>query len=181
MHFEVRTAGNPSAMIPAVRRVVEELDRNLPLYDVKTQTQQVDELLLQERLFAKLSSFFGALALLLASVGLYGILSYAVARRTSEIGVRMALGAQRGNIIGMVLRETMLLVLIGVAIGLPVALAATRLASSLISGLLFGLKATDPTTIALATLLMTAVALSAGYLLARRASRVDAMVALRYE
>ena len=170
MHFEVRTAGNPSAMIPAVRQVVEELDRNLPLYDVKTQTQQVDELLLQERLFAKLSSFFGALALLLACVGLYGILSYAVARRTSEIGIRMALGAQRANILGMVLRETLLLVVIGVAVGVPAALAASRLASSPMAGLLFGLKATDPVTIVFATVVMVAVAAIAGFLPARRAS-----------
>ncbi len=103
MHFEVRTAGAPQALIPDVRRAVAALDRKVPLYDVKTQTEQMDESLIQERLFAKLMSFFGGLALLLACVGLYGLMSYAVARRTGEIGIRMALGARRRNIIGMVL------------------------------------------------------------------------------
>jgi predicted permease len=163
MHFEVRTAGDPRALIPAVRQVIQRLDRNLPLYDTKTQSEQVDELLLQERLFARLSVFFGLLALLLACVGLYGLLSYAVLRRTSEIGVRMALGAKRRNILCMVLGET------------------ARLVSSQISGLLYGLKATDPGTILLATLLLSAIAAFAGFLPARRASRVDPMVALRYE
>ena len=121
------------------------------------------------------------MALALACIGLYGLLSYAVVRRTSEIGIRMALGAQRRDVFWMVLRETLVLVTIGVLLGIPAALVATRLASSLISGLLFGLKATDPLNITTATFLMIGVALLAGYLPARRASRVDPMVALRYE
>jgi len=181
MHYEVRTARNPKALIPDVRSAVASLDRNIPLFDLKTQTEQVDELLLQERLFAKLSSFFGLLALLLACVGLYGIMSYAVVRRTSEIGIRMALGAQRVDILGMVLRETLVLVTIGVALGIPASLMATRFAASVISDLLYGLKATDVTTVGIAVVLLVAVAALAGFLPARRASRIEPTVALRYE
>ena len=181
MNFEVRTATDPRAMILAVRRAVQDLDKDLPLYDVKTQNEQVDELLLQERMFAKLSSFFGLLALLLACVGIYGMLSYTVVRRTGEIGIRMALGAHRGDILSMVLRETLLLVSIGTAIGVPLAWAVARLASNQISGLLFGLKATDHVTILVSTLVMAGVALFAGFLPALKASRVDPTVALRYE
>jgi predicted permease len=181
MHFEVRTAGDPKALIPDVRRAVASLDRNIPLFDVKTQTHQIDELLSQERLFAKLSSFFGLLALVLACVGLYGIMSYAVVRRTAEIGMRMALGAQGRNILTMFFRETILLVTIGLALGIPASLLTTRLAASVISDLLYGLKATDITTIAIAAVVLTVVAAFAGFLPARRASHVDPLVALRYE
>jgi predicted permease len=177
MSFEVRTAGDPAGMVPAVRQIVQELDRNLPIFNVKTQSQQVDEALLQERQFARLSSFFGLLALILACIGLYGILSYAVARRTNEIGIRMALGAERRDVVWMVMRETLLLILIGVAIGLGGAFLST----GLISSMLFGLTATDPVTILFAALLMTGVAALAGYLPARRAALTDPIVALRYE
>jgi ABC-type antimicrobial peptide transport system permease subunit len=147
------------------------------LRSARTLEDQVNRTLTDERLIAKLLSFFGALALLLACVGLYGLMSYAVVRRTREIGIRMALGAQRAAMLRMVLRETMLLVGIGIALGVPVALAATRL----VEKYLFGLKPTDPATIMMAALLMLAVALLAGYLPARRASRTDPTVALRYE
>ena len=181
MYFELRTAMSPTALVPSVRASVASVDRNVPLFGITTETQQSDESLLQERLFAKLTSFFGLLALLLACVGLYGILSYAVARRTPEIGIRMALGAQQADVMRMILRETCLLVASGVAIGVPAALGATRLASSVISDLLYGLKTTDVPTITVAALLLIGVAVCAGFFPARRAARVDPMVALRYE
>ena len=130
-------------------------------------TAQVDESLTQERLIATLSGFFGGLALLLASIGLYGTMSYTVSRRTSEIGIRMALGAQHATVIWLVLRESLRLILVGMLAGLPVALLSMRLLSSL----LFGLKPADPATIGLAGVVMLAVAVTAGYIPARRASR----------
>jgi predicted permease len=176
-NVEVRTAGNPMSVVNAVRRTIQGLDRNVPMHDLMTETEQIDEATFQERLFARLSTFFALLALTLACVGLYGTLSYAVARRTNEIGIRMAIGAERSSIVRMVLGEALLLALIGIVIGIPTALAASRL----ISTMLYGLKPTDPFTLAAATLLMIGVAALAGHLPARRASRVDPIVALRYE
>jgi predicted permease len=173
----VRTEGDPKALLPALRRVVQALDKDLPVFDVQTFTEQVNRSLNQERLVATLSGFFGVLALLLACIGLYGVMSYAVARRTNEIGIRMALGARPANVVRLVMREVFLLVLLGAGIGLTAALGATRLVSTL----LFGLTPTDPLTITLATLLLIGVAGLAGYLPARRASRVDPIVALRSE
>jgi ABC-type antimicrobial peptide transport system permease subunit len=138
---------------------------------------QAASTIVKERLMATISTFFGALALLLAAIGLYGIMAYAVARRTTEIGIRMALGAKRSTVQWMVLRDTFLLVVIGIAIGIPAALSLTRFAKSL----LYGVEANDPLTIACAALLMVLIAAAAGYLPARRASRVDPMIALRYE
>ena len=175
--FIVRTSANPTAMATTIRDVVREVDGNLPIFDVKTQSQQADESLIQERLFATLSGFFGLLALLLACIGLYGVMSYGVERRTNEIGIRMALGATAPRVTGMVMRETMLVTGIGVIFGLGAALATTRL----ISALLFGLKPNDPVTVSFAVGLMIAVAAVAGYLPARRAARVDPLIALRYE
>jgi len=175
--FEVRTAGDAGAMAASIRDAVREVDSNLPLFDVKTQSQQAAESLMQERLFATLSSFFGVLAMLLACVGLYGVMSYGVTRRTNEIGIRMALGATSPRVMRMVMRETMLMVGIGVTIGLGTAMAVTRL----IVTMLYGLAPTDPVTISIAVVLMIAVAAVAGYIPARRASRVDPMIALRYE
>jgi predicted permease len=177
MNFEVRTAGDAAAMAAAIRDAVREVDSNLPLFDVKTQTQQAAESLMQERLFATLSSFFGVLAMLLACVGLYGVMSYGVTRRTNEIGIRMALGATSPRVLSMVMRETMLVVGIGVVIGLGTAVAVTRL----IATMLYGLAPNDPVTITVAVVLMVTVAALAGYIPARRASRVDPMIALRYE
>ena len=181
MHFEVRTAGDAKALIPEVRKVVAGIDKRLPLFDVLTQEQQIDTLLLQERLFAKLTAAFGMLALALVCVGLYGIMSYALARRTSEIGIRMALGAQRGDILGMVLREVLALTGAGVVLGVAASYVTGRLAASAISGLLFGLKITDVSTIAVAVLVMAGVAIAAGFGPARRGSRIDPMTALREE
>jgi ABC-type antimicrobial peptide transport system permease subunit len=181
MHFEVRTAGDATALVPSIRKVVASIDSRLPLFDLRTQTEQIDELLLQERLFAKLTGFFGVLALILVCVGLYGMMSYAVGRRTNEIGIRMALGAQRVNILGIVLREALLLVSVGVALGIAGTLATARLAAAAVSGLLFGLKITDVSVIVFAAVILIAVATLASFLPAWRASRVDPMVAVRYE
>jgi predicted permease len=176
-HFEVRTAGDPLALVPAVRRAVRDLDPGVPLSDIKTQTQQIAEDLVQERLFARLSSFFGGLAVLLACIGLYGLLAYAVARRTGELGIRMALGAQRNDVLKLVMGETLFIVTLGVAIGVPAAFVATRFVRSM----LFGLDPTDPLTTIGAVFGMIVVGLLAGYLPARRAMKVDPLVALRYE
>jgi predicted permease len=181
MHFEVRTLGNANALIPEVRRVVASIDKRLPLFDVLTQEQQIDALLLQERLFAKLTAAFGILALVLVCVGLYGIMSYALARRTSEIGIRMALGAQRGDILSVVLREVLALTGIGVVLGVAASYVTAKLAASTVSGLLFGLKITDVSAMAIAALVLVGVAIMAGLGPARRASRIDPMVALREE
>jgi predicted permease len=175
--IEVRTVGNPSAMTEEIRQALKEINSNLVLRSVRTLEDQVNRTLTEERLIAKLLSFFGALALLLACVGLYGLMSYAVVRRTREIGIRLALGGQRAAMLRMILRETMLLVGIGIALGVPGALATTRL----VEKYLFGLRPTDPATIVMAALLMLAVATLAGYLPARRASRTDPTVALRNE
>ena len=177
IHFEVRTAADPLALVPSVRRVVRELDSNVPLSDVKTQTEQIAETIVQERLFAQLSSFFGALAVLLACIGLYGLMGYIVTRQTAEIGIRRALGAERIDIFRMVMRKVLVMIILGVCLGVPAALAVTRL----ISSYLYGLKATDPLTITSCSLLMLAIAALAGYLPARRAAKVDPLVALRYE
>jgi len=177
MNFEVRTAGDPMELVSAVRRVARDMDPNLALYRVQSEVEQINQAVFQERLFARLTTFFGLLAALLACVGVYGIMAFAATQRTREIGIRMALGASRREILQMVLRESLLLVAVGIAMGIFMALGASRS----ISTLLFGLQPTDPLTIAAATLLMIAAAGLAGYLPARRASYVDPMVALRYE
>jgi predicted permease len=177
MYFEVRTAGDPEHWLASVGDVVRSLDKQVPIFDAKTQTEEIDEAVFQERIFAQLTSLFGLLALLLACLGLYGLMSYSVARRSNEIGIRMALGAGRAGILRGVLIEALGLVLFGLALGVPVALGATRL----ISSQLYGLKPNDVLTLALATLLLAAVAILAGYIPARRAAKVDPMVALRYE
>jgi predicted permease len=175
--FELRTAGNPAAMTPAVRSIVNQMDSNLPVFDVHTQTQLIDQLLFQERMIGQLSSFFGILALVLACIGLYGLLAYEVARRTREIGIRMALGAQQDHVLKMMVRQGIVLALIGTALGAAVALAVTRYLASL----LYGVHPTDPVTFVAVAALLLIVALAACYIPARRATHVDPMVALRYE
>ncbi len=160
-----------------MREELRKVAPNLPVLRVNSIEDQLDDVLVQERLIATLSGFFGVLAALLASLGLYGVMSYTAARRTREIGVRLALGATRTGVQRMVLKESLLLVMAGLAIGVPVTLAAARL----VSARLFGVSAADPLTIAGASVLMIAVAGLAGYLPARRASKVDPMVALRHE
>ena len=181
MALYVRIATEPAVVLPHVRAAVQEIDRDLPLFEVRTLATEMDAVLIPERLIATLSTVFSTLALLLVSVGLYGLLAFSVVERTGEMGIRMALGARRGDVIWTVMRDGLLLVAAGVAIGVPAALAAGRVASSQISGLLFGLRATDPVTIAFAAVLLGLVAAAAAYVPARRASRVDPMVALRNE
>ena len=176
-NFEIRTRAEPAAVAASLRDLVKSLDRSLPTLHVHTMTELVDQSLARERLITSLSGLFGTLAVLLASIGLYAVMAFAVARRTNEIGIRMALGAQRRNVLGIVMRETLVLVLLGIGIGLPVVFATTRL----LSQLLFGLTPVDPATILMATVGMISVAALAAYLPAHRASRVDPMVALRYE
>jgi predicted permease len=175
--IELRTSRDPMSLVTALREAVTQVDSRLPLTRVQSLRQQVDSTFDQERLAARLISFFGGLALLLACVGLYGIVAQGVARRTNEFGVRMALGAQRKDIVRVVLHETSFLLVVGLLIGLPAAIGSTRL----IATQLYGIKTYDLSSYALAIVVLGGVSALAGFLPARRASRVDPMVALRYE
>jgi len=176
-HFELRTAADPLALVKVVHGIVSSVDDNLPLFDVRTQTKQTDQTLFLDRLMTQISSAFALLALVLACVGLYGLLSYEVSRRTRELGIRMALGAQRHDLLRLVVGQGILLVLIGAATGIAAAIGLTRFMSTI----LYGVHADDPLTFAGVAILLTLVALAACYIPARRATRVDPMVALRYE
>jgi hypothetical protein len=173
----VRTSASPSAAFGAAQRTVHDLDANLPVYNLRTLEQQIDRSLLVERFIATLSAAFGVVATLLAVIGLYGVMAFTVARRTREIGVRMALGAVRGDVIWLVMREVIVLVGAGVVLGLGSAWGLSRFVSSQ----LYGVTAGDPLTIAAAVLALGLVALMAGYVPARRATRVNPVLALRYE
>ena len=173
----VRTATPPEQAFASIREVVRRLEPNLPIRAMRTMETQINMNLILERFVASLSSAFGTLATILALIGLYGVMSYMVARRTREIGIRMALGAYSGSIVRMVMREVLLLIAIGVGIGFPAALAAARLVQSQ----LFGITASDPLTLAAATTILSLVAAAAGFLPARRASRTNPVRALRYE
>jgi predicted permease len=175
--FEVRYAGDFDAVASAVRLTIHQVDPHLPISNVTTLDQQVRRSIGNQRLVAQLSTFFGVLAVFLSCIGIYGVMSYVVTRRTNEIGIRMALGAGRSHMVWMVLREILMLLVIGIGIGVPVALAGDRL----VSNMLFGLRPADPVTLAGATVVLLAVGAIAGYLPARRASMVEPMVALRYE
>ena len=175
--FEVRTAANPQALLPAIRGVVAKLNANMPLFNVSTESQQIDRLLFEQRLMARLSGFFGALALALACIGLYGLLSYEVSRRTREIGIRMALGAQGRDVLRMIVREGIALAAVGAFAGIAAALGLMRY----LNAFLFDVHADDPLTIIAVAALLGIVAFAACWIPARRATRVDPMVALRYE
>ena len=174
--FLIRTSIPPSALIPSVRSAIRELNSEVPL-NIHTLADQVADNLVQERLLATLSGFFGGLALLLSMVGLYGVLSYFVTQRQVEFGIRMALGAERGSILRLVMRDVVVVLAVGVATGLAAALASVKM----LERMLFGLEPRDAMTMAAAACLLSGMALLAGYLPARRATRADPMIALRSE
>jgi ABC-type antimicrobial peptide transport system permease subunit len=175
--FYIRASGSPDSLPAALRSEVKKLDASMPVFQMQTLEQQLDDTLLTERLIAMLSAGFGALATLLASIGLYGVMAFVVARRTKEVGVRMALGARPGSVVWLVMKEVLLLVAIGLAAGVPAAIALGRFVSTQ----LYGVEARDPWIAGVAILLLVVVASLAGMVPARRASRIDPLVALRYE
>jgi predicted permease len=177
MFFAVRATGEPTALVSALRQAVSEVDSNLPLTDVKTQVLRSQQSLSQERVFAQLLTFFALLAVTLAAIGLYGVMAYSVAQRTNEIGIRMALGAQVGHVLQMVIWQGLKLVLIGLVAGAAGAFALKKL----IATQLFGVTATDPLTYVVVGVVLLLIALFACFIPARRAAKVDPLVALRYE
>ena len=181
--FEVRTAGHPTNLIPIIRQAVRKVDENLPLSKIRTQIEQADETLQMERLFAKLLTLFGLLAQQLAAIGLFGVMAYSVSQRTHEIGIRMALGAGRSDVMRMIVRQGMVLALLGVVLGLVGAYVLTKYLESWmnLSRMLFGVKPSDPLVYGVIAALLTLVSLVACFVPARRATKVDPMVALRCE
>jgi predicted permease len=179
--FEVRTAGDPMSYVAPIRSAMQEVERNLPLSYIRTQNQQADQTLAMERMFAKLLAFFGLVAQQLAAIGLYGVMAYAVSQRTQEIGIRMALGADRRKVLAMVVRQGMALTALGIAIGLGGAYVLMKYLDSLATMLLFGVKARDPWTFASVAALLAVVALIACLVPARKATKVDPLTALRSE
>ncbi len=173
----IRTGSDPTRLLPAVRSVVRSVDRDQPIENIATMENMISESVARLRFHTLVVRTFAGLALVLAAVGIYGVISYSVRQRTHEIGVRIALGATTGRVLFSVVGEACLLALAGVALGLAGAFGATRV----LSKFLFGVKPTDPLTFAVVSLVLIAVALAAGYIPARRASNVDPMVALRYE
>jgi predicted permease len=177
MTFEVRSKASVASLVPLIREAVRAVDKSFPMFDIRTQTQQIDATMTRERLFVTLTTAFGVLALILSVVGIYGIMAQNVSRRTNEIGVRLALGASRVDVLMMVLREVWLLAIAGIVLGTAAALGLSRYVESM----LYGLTRHDPLTIGGAIVTMLIAALLAGWLPARRACRLDPMVALRHE
>jgi macrolide transport system ATP-binding/permease protein len=177
MTYALRTTGDPLRYVNGVRDALRRADGRIPLTKVKTQAAEIDQTINQEIVFAKLCTAFAILALVIASVGLYGTMTYTVARRTAEIGIRMALGAQPVAVVWMVLREVLILAAAGIAISVPAALATSRFVESF----LFGMKPNDPSALVLAVTTLFGAALLAGYVPAWKASRIDPMIALRQD
>jgi ABC-type antimicrobial peptide transport system permease subunit len=175
--FEVRYSGDLTAVSREVQTTIHGIDRTLPISDVGTMHEVIAHSITNESTIAELSAFFALVAIFLSSIGIYGVMSYLVARRTGEIGIRMALGAGRSVVGWQVMREIAVLVMSGIAIGLPAALAGGRL----VNNLLYGISGTDPVSATAAVAVLIAAGLLAGYLPARRAARMDPLVALRYE
>jgi putative ABC transport system permease protein len=174
MALVIRTAGDPASFVPVLRREVQAIDKDQPLFNIRTYDEVVRNSLATRRISMQLFTVFSCAALLLAAVGIYGVMAYSVTQRTQEIGIRMALGAQAGDVLRMVVRQGMTLVLVGIAVGVAGALGLTRL----IASLLFGVNAADPFTFAAISLLLVVVAFLACYLPARRAAKLDPMIAL---
>jgi len=177
MFYEVRTTSDPMALVPAIRNIVAGVDRNLPMTEVKTQAMQRDESISQERSFAMLASGLALMAVLLSCIGLYGLMTYSVAHRTAEIGIRMALGAAPSSVAWPILRSAFLTGVAGVALGLPAVAAGARIVRSH----LFGIEPYDPVAVAAAVALLLCIAVLAAWVPARRAARIDPMAALRWE
>jgi len=175
--YIVRTSMPPEAITPSLRAAIQKIDKDLPMIDIRTQQEQIDSTTQQERVFASLTVGFGILALALACVGIYGIMAYTITQRTNEIGIRLALGAQRPSVRAMVLRESAWLTVVGIVVGLASALALGRLVKSM----LYGLSPNDPISLTAAGLLLLAVALTASWIPAARASRIEPMEALRHD
>jgi ABC-type antimicrobial peptide transport system permease subunit len=177
MNYAIRTPLEPAERAPALRQIVQRVDRDLPIVDIRTQQEQIDSDIQTERIFASLTAGFGLLALALACVGIYGIMAYSVANRRSEIGVRLALGAQPGQVRRMILRESTWLAVAGIVVGVGAALLLTRLVKSM----LYGIQPYDLPTLASGVSILLAVALAASWIPARRAAAVQPMEALRHE
>jgi macrolide transport system ATP-binding/permease protein len=177
MTFALRTTGDPLAFVNTVRQIVHQADPRLPVSHVRTQQAEVDDQVRQETILAELSTAFAVLALTIACVGLYGTISYTVARRAGEIGIRIALGAQRRPVLWMVLREVLILAAVGLAISVPIALGTSKFVESF----LFGMKPNDPLALGLAVIILLLAALVAGGVPARRAAHIDPITALRHE
>jgi predicted permease len=177
MTFALRTTGDPLRYGNTVRAIVQQADARVPVTNVKTQSFQIDQMLNQEIIFARLCTAFALLALLIACVGLYGTMAYTVARRTREIGIRMALGAQRAGVVWMVLREALVLAAVGLAVSIPTALGTSKF----VKAFLFGVEPNSPAALTLAVGVLLSATLLAGYVPARKASRIDPMTAVRHE